>query len=244
MQETLQVLLPIVGAHIVVLVILILVIKRLLLNDTMRAVNRINQVEAEVRKKEEDIRKEIQEHEKELQARKAEAEEEVKREREAAEKEVAALKEQTVAEARKEGDQIVQEAKKNAAKLQQQIDAEIQEKVAEYSGQVFKLVFSEKMNEALDRQFIGELLDALDELDASSITVDTTEVECVTSHPLDDEQRQRLETLLHEKFGEDMSLNASVNEDLLAGIIIKVGSLEIDGSLLNRYQEAVEEIKK
>ena len=35
-----------------------------------------------------------------------------------------------------------------------------------------------------------------------------------------------------------------VDEDLLAGIILKLGSLEIDGSLLNRYSEAAAEVKK
>jgi len=244
MHETLKVLLPIIAAHVVVLVVIVLVIKRLLLSDTMHAVSRINQVEAEVRKKEQEIRKEIAEHENELDVKRAEAEEEVRRQREAAEKEVEALKEQVVAESRRDGDRIVQDAKKNAAKLQQQIDVEIQDRVAQYSGEVFKLVFSEKMNEALDQQFIDELLDALEELDTGSITVDTQDAEFTAGHPLAPEQRARLEKLLAEKFGAEIRVEEKVQEDLLAGLVIKVGSLEIDGSLRNRYEEAVEEVKK
>jgi F0F1-type ATP synthase delta subunit len=35
-----------------------------------------------------------------------------------------------------------------------------------------------------------------------------------------------------------------VDDSLLAGLVLKMGSLEIDGSLRNRYQEAVQEVKK
>jgi hypothetical protein len=35
-----------------------------------------------------------------------------------------------------------------------------------------------------------------------------------------------------------------VNRELLAGMLLKLGSLDIDGSLLNRYREAAEEVKR
>ncbi len=51
----------------------------------------------------------------------------------------------------------------------------MEEKAVDYAMQVFKLVFSEKMSEQLNKTFIDELLDALSEVDSSSITVDASD---------------------------------------------------------------------
>jgi F0F1-type ATP synthase delta subunit len=244
MQDTLSILVPIIVAHIVVLAIIIIVIKKLLLNDTMRAVNRVRQVEAEIRKKEDRIRKDIEEQEKEFTRRKAQAEEELQQQQDEAKQEAARLRDQTTAEARKEGERIIEQAKKNEEKMKAQIAQEMEEKAVDYGGQIFQLVFSEQMTESLDKQFIGELLDALEEVDAAAITVDASSAEFTAAHPIDPEQKQRLESLLSQKFGVDMKVEEKVDASLVAGLILKLGSLEIDGSLVNRFREAAEEVKK
>lgn len=171
LHDILTIWMPIIVAQLCVLAIMIFVIKRLLLSDTLQAVTRIRQVEAEVRKREEAIRREIEEHEKEFTRKKAEAEEELQRQRESSEKEVGKLREQMIADARKEGDAIIEQAKKNEDKFRKQIAQDMEEKTVDYGSQVFKLVMSEKVNESLNEQFIAELLDAIEQIDSSSITV-------------------------------------------------------------------------
>jgi F0F1-type ATP synthase delta subunit len=149
-----------------------------------------------------------------------------------------------VAEARAESDRIIEQARKNEEKMRQQIAQDMEEKAVDYAGQLFSLVFSEKMMEALDRQFVDELLDALEQVDATSITVDASQVEFTASHPLDPAQKARLESLLAQKFDARVDVVAKVQGDLMAGLIFKLGSLEIDGSLRNRFQEAIAEVKK
>lgn len=243
-MEIMKLLIPIAVAHAVILVVIIFVIRRLLLGDTMTAVNRIRQVEGEVRKKEEAIRHEIEEHEKEFTRKKAEAEAELQKQRGESEKEVARMKDQVMADAKKEADRIVDQAKKNEEKMRQQILQDMEEKTVDFAGEVFKLVFSEKIGEAINREFITELLDALEQVDSSSITVDATSADFTASHPMAADQKERLEKLLSEKFSAQVKVNEKVVPELLAGLILKLGSLEIDGSLKNRFQEAVVEVKK
>ena len=244
MEDTLKILLPIILAHVSILVIIIFVIRKLLLKDTMNAVNRIRQVEAEVRKKEEGIRSQIEEHEKEFARKKDAAEEELRKQREASEKELGRIKNQILADAKKESDQIIEQAKKNKEKLRKQIAQDMEEKAVDYGAEIFKLVFSEKIGEEMNKQFTGELLDALDEIDATSITVDADDADFTSSHPMDPQQKKRLETMLADKFDVNIKIEEKVQEKLLAGLVLKLGSLEIDGSLLNRFQEAAVEVKK
>lgn len=244
MKETLAVLVPVVAANLVALALMIAVIKRLLLGDTRRAVARIREVEAEVRRKEERIRAEIAEHEREFERNKAEAEAAMERQRQESEKELARMKDKVVADARKEGEKILDQAKKNEEKLRRQIAQDMEEKAVDYGGQIFRLVFSEEMNSSLNGKFIDELLDALEEVDSSSITVDPNNAEFRSSHPIEPARKERLETLLRQKFGASIQVKEKIDENLLAGLAFKLGSLEIDGSLLSRYHEAVAEVKK
>jgi F0F1-type ATP synthase membrane subunit b/b' len=330
---TLRVVLPLVVVHLVVLAGIIAVVKKLLLNDTMNAVDTIKQVEADVRKKEEGIRKEIEEHEKEFEKSKVEAETELDAKRKKSEAEVAAMRDHTLADAKEQGEKIlaqakkneetykqqlalemeaktvdyagqvfklvfsekttaelnkefiselldaldeveagsitveaenaefisshpiadeqkarlekiIEQAKKNEENFKQQLALEMEAKTVDYAGQVFKLVFSEKTTAELNKEFISELLDALDEVEAGTITVEADNAEFISSHPIVDEQKVRLEKIIEDKFGVKIKVEETVQEDLLAGLIIKMGTLEVDASLLNRYQEAVGEVKK
>ena len=244
MQDVAKVLIPIAVAHVCVLAILILVIKKLLLSDTLEAVKRIQAVEAEVRRKEESIRLEIQQHEKEFTRQKAEAEEELQRHKAQSEKEVMRLRDQMLSDARKEGDRIVGQAHKNEEKLRQKIVLEMDQKAVSFGGEIFQIVFGERVRAEVNRQFIEELMDALKEIDDGSISVDVGDGEVTCSEAMDTEQKRRLEQTLSAKFGRAVTLSEKTDADLMAGLILKVGSLEIDGSLRNRYNEAVAEISK
>lgn len=243
-MDTLKILIPIVVVIAAVMGLIVFIIKKLLLSDTMKAVGTIKQVEAEVRKKEETIRMEIDVHEKEFQKKKKEAEEELDEKRKASENEVAQMRDSVIAEARKEGDNIIAQAKKGEEEFKRQLEQEMQSKAVDYAGQVFEMVSSERMSSELNKALIGELLDALDEVDGSAITVEGEGAEFTSSHPIEADQKARLEGLLKDKFGVDIKVEEKIDEAILGGLILKLGSLEIDGSLKNRYQEAVSEVKK
>ncbi|TVQ59037.1 MAG: F0F1 ATP synthase subunit delta [Rhodobacteraceae bacterium] len=66
----------------------------------------------------------------------------------------------------------------------------------------------------------------------------------VSARPLDDGQRQRLEEMLRGAVGGDIDLDVSVDESLIGGLVVKVGSRMIDTTIrakLNRLQTAMKE---
>jgi F0F1-type ATP synthase delta subunit len=244
MQEVFRVAIPIIVIHVVVLALLVGVLRMMIVGHARRATTRVKQIEDEVRKKEEDIKREIEDHEKDFTVKKTEAERQLQEHRDEAKREASRLKEQSIAEAKKESTKIIEQAHKNEQKIKDQIARQMEEKTVEYGGRVFKLVFSDLMTGDLNKQFINELIDALDEIEKGSITVDEPAAEVISSHPLEADQKARLEAILRDKFNDDATITESTDEALLGGIILKMGSLEIDGSLRNRYQDAVNEVKK
>lgn len=244
MSDVIRLVLVVGIVHAAVLALLLFLVKRIILHDAKKAVDSVRAVETEVRKREEGIIRRIEDHEKEFARKKGESEEQLQRQRQESERESRQLKDRMIAEAKAESDQIVNRAKQNEEKMRQQLEQEMEEKAVEYAGDIFRLVFSEKMNNEINRQMITELLDALDEVDATSITVDPSQVEFHASHALPQDQKDRLEELLKRKFGADIKVRETVQEELMGGLIFKLGSLEVDGSLRTRCQEAVAEVKK
>lgn len=230
--------------QVVVFAVLAFVLKRLVLSDTLKAVAQLRQVEAEVGHKEEAMRRRIEENEREFQRKNLEAQEESRKAHEAAEKELAKTRAALIEESKKERDRIIAEAEKHKDRLRQELLREADKQSVEYAVQMFAMVFSDRISADLNRGFVEELLVALEEVDEDSISVDAESVELTASHPLADDLRERTRDLLQRKFHVKTAIQEKVDSDLIAGIKIKLGSLEIDGSLRNRMGEAIEEARK
>jgi len=233
-----------VAVQVAVFAVLAFVLKRLVLSDTLKAVAQLRQVESEVGRKEEAMRRRMEENEREFQRKTEAAQEEFKKAKEAAEKELARTRASLVEESKKERDRIIAEAEKHKERLRQELLREADKQAVDYAVQMFTMVFSDRMNEELNRGFVEELLAALEEVDGDSISIEGETVELTASHPLPDDLRARVADLLGRKFKITAAAPERVDAELIAGIKIKLGSLEIDGSLRNRMLEAVEEARK
>lgn len=69
-----------------------------------------------------------------------------------------------------------------------------------------------------------------------------TTAEIVTARPLNDDQLAALKAQLRARAGRDVNIDASVDPNILGGIIVKLGSQQIDASIrtkLNRLAQAM-----
>lgn len=244
MQELLQVAIPIIIVHVVVLIVLVLAIRIALQASASKAVARVRQIEEDVRKREEDLSGEQERMDRELAERKAEAERQIDALRDDAKREAVHAKEKALTDAKRDAQKILDQAKAGEEKLRAHIEREMGEKAVDYGGRIFHLVFDDMITEELNQIFTDELIDALNEIESGSITVDTEEARVTVSQNLPDVLREKLLGVLREKFHEKAKIEEQVDESIMAGLILKMGSLEIDGSLRNRYQEAVREVQK
>jgi F-type H+-transporting ATPase subunit delta len=69
-----------------------------------------------------------------------------------------------------------------------------------------------------------------------------TTAEVVTSRPLNDDQLAALKAQLRNRAGRDVAIDATVDPNILGGIVVKLGSRQIDASIrtkLNRLASAM-----
>ena len=232
------------GAQVVVFGVMLAALKWILLRDTLDAVRRLKEEEGELGKKEDAVRRRLEEHEAEYRRKAADMQEELARAREQAEKESQRLRDSLVEEARKEKDRILAEAERGRERMRQDLVQETEARAMEYAGRVFELVFSERIGAALNRLFLDELIEALAEVDGTSITIDAQEALLESAQPVEPDQKKRLVEVIGRTFGVEPVITEKSAPELISGVRIKLGSLEIDGSLRNRFREAGEELKK
>ena len=60
--------------------------------------------------------------------------------------------------------------------------------------------------------------------------------EVVSAHPLDEKQLSALKKQLAQTMGQEVQLESKVDEDLIGGLVVKVGSRMIDNSLRTKLQ--------
>ncbi len=107
----------------------------------------------------------------------------------------------------------------------------------EFVGKVFSKTMSEYMVNLLnllienDRQsFISDINNALTEL--IDEVNNRLRVDVTTAGALDKDSLKRITDELKKKYNKDIIINESRDESILGGIIIKIGDLVIDGSLV------------
>jgi len=237
-------LLYLVLAQVAVFAVMVVVIRQLLLRDTMKAVAKLREAESELGKKEDTIRKRIEENEAEFRRKSAESQQELGRAKETLEKELGRTRETLVEEAKRERDRIMDEAQRNKERMRQELARDMEAKTLDNTGRICDMVFSEEMGARVDQAFIDELLAALEEMDSSSITIAAEAIEVGAGRPLSPATKDRIKDLVARKFGVSLEVRETAVPELIAGIRLKLGSLEIDGSMQNRFREAVDQLKQ
>lgn len=228
----------------VVFGIVILVLRRLLYKDTMSAVNRLKLVDEENAKRLEEMKQKIKEAEEEYRQKKAETAEDTRKQREEAKAELEKEKDRILAHAKTESEGIVGGAQRKAERIDRAMGKELEEKALVLSGKILKSVLSENIRAELHEKMADELIRAIDSLDAGRIPPEATEAEVASSHPLTGEQKIRIQDLLEKKMGKKITVTEKVEETLIGGLSIRMGSLMMDGSVENKLKESLRELKK
>lgn len=88
---------------------------------------------------------------------------------------------------------------------------------------------------------LGHAIRAFDQLSAAHRGETTAEV--TSAHPLSDDQVAALRTNLKTRLGRDVAVDLSVDPAILGGLVVKVGSQMIDGSIRTKLNTLAHAMK-
>lgn len=230
--------------QVITFVVLIVVLKILFNKHLNVAIIRLKGLHQENLVKEAELKEKIKETEEQRRTQIEAGRKQAKETVETAEKEAQSLRANTETEAQHKAERILQKGREEIEKAKKNITADIESNALNLSVQMIQHTFSFQGKEALHRQFIEEIISEIEGLDKDKFTVKTKDVVVRTSYLLDDKEREGIKKVLSKKLGVTIEIEEKIDQELIVGLLIQIGSLVIDGSLQNRLRRIIPYLKK
>ena len=230
--------------QVVTFIALVFVLRRLLFTEASSQVKRLKALNAENEKKQEELRKKIAEQEAEYNDKIKKAEEDARRVKEDAMREIEKQRAQAQEKAKEEAEKIISQARNGKEKMREEINAELEEKAVSFACTLVKEVFDEKIYKNAHDELVDGIIRGLESIDAKKISHKVNTAEITSPFSLGAQEKDKIKKVLSKKADRTIDLKEKEDKDLIAGVVIKIGDLVIDGSLANRLDEAKQRLGK
>jgi len=228
----------------IVTAVLGFVLIKFLSKSTEGAVSRLNNETEQVRAKQSELNTKIKEANEELVKRRAEADELVAKMKTAAEEKAKEEREKIVKKARQDSEEIISKAQQTKTDIRSVLEQEMHLKAVDFAVLVLEQILSEKMMGELGSSMIDDFLKSLEEVEMDMIPAEVATIDVVTAQEFKDEFRTKLLDIVSKKLNRAVKINASKDEKIIGGIVLRFGSLCLDGSLRHILEDTGVDVKE
>lgn len=225
--------------QVVVFVVLVLIWRKIMTGQVSHATTHLQQLGQDYLKKHEELKDRLSEGDKRYQDQVEAARAEAERLRAQTLQEADAARERLLADAKAEGEKIVNQAIAAREVMKQELEAALSQRAVVHARRLVEAILPEAMRQVMQAQWVEELitqgLKGLPKLDTPQ---PVREVRVVSAFALNTAQRQKLQARLSELAGQPVTLQESVEAQLLAGLMITAGDLVLDGTLASKLDQA------
>lgn len=226
--------------QIIIFTALAFFLRRILKNNVVSATTHLEQLASEYAKKEAEIKKQLDDAKRQSQEILASAQKEAEGEKKRLIKEGQDEREKILSAAHQDVEGIIQQADRARLALISEIDEKIEEKARHKAVELVQQILPEHIRETIHKRWFDDLISSSFEgLERLHIPEGVCEAKVVTAFALTDGQRDTLNVKLKEKLGCQINLKEEVGQDIIAGIIVNVGSLVFDGSMKSKIKEMI-----
>lgn len=235
--------LPLIILQVVTFVVIVLVMRFLFGSQLKIALNRLQVLHQDSLEKEEVLNKELERAKLQVDAEISRAKEEAKQIIEAAKRNSEKTAVEAIERAQVEAKRTIAETAEKAKRLEAEVLAQAEGKSIALAQELIKFVFAQKDLSNLHSQLIDELIEELEKIDKSRLVVHTDRAEIMVSQALTPKEKEKLKEVLSSKLGTAVNFDEKIDDSIIAGIVIRLGGLVIDGSLKNKFSRALSAIR-
>ena len=152
-------------------------------------------------------------------------------------------KESIISKARNQAEDIVRDGEKTRQMLISELEKRIETGAVKRSAEMLKGVLSDDLRLIIHNYLVERLLEeGLKDSKKLVVPGNTEEAKVITALPLQAKERKALSDALKNSLGRDFKITESVDDAVIAGFMIILGSLVFDGTLRLKIDEKVKEI--
>lgn len=225
--------------QVVIFIGLVVVLRRLMGRHATTATAHLQGLSQDYLKKHDELKKRLEETERYYQEQVMKAQEEAHQTMAEALKEAEAARQQVLDQAHQEAERIIQQATGTRETLKQELVQSMEGKAVERACELLQEVLPEVLREATHHAWLTELItNGLISVEHLETREAVQEARVVSAIALTDAQRALLLERLRAALGSSVTLQETVDPRLVAGLIITMGHLVLDGSLASKLREA------
>lgn len=231
---------PFIVLQIVIFVGLVILLRRILSQNMLSAASHLQGLSAEYTRRHEELKRQVKEAERQYQEQLEKARIESAEMMTQAKQEAESTKMRTLSEARSESEQIIKQAMESSSGLKSEFEERVNRRAIQRAAELVQQVLPGALRKEMQSQWLDDLLkDGLSQVKQLALQEDIQEVRVASAFGLSEPQRRVLSSHLKEYLGREISIVEKVDERLVAGLIISVGNLVLDGSLQSKIRGAV-----
>lgn len=230
--------------QIIIFAALIFILKKVLTQNITSATRHLDELSQDYTKKETEVNQKLEEVERKYQEILAKAQEEAAKVKAETIKTAEDESSSIVKQARTQSEEIIKQADRSRQMLISEIEERIGREAVNKAAELIGQVLPEEFRESVHSRWVEELVSGgFAQLERLRVPEDTKEVVVTSAFRLNEKTKQALAKRLKEALGRDAALKEEIDPRIVAGIIITIGSLVLDGSLKNKIKEQAKNAK-
>jgi hypothetical protein len=233
-----SVLIPMIVGIVVFGIVMIMIITRTVKTQLVGQTSQLDLQQAALDQKDAEISKKLEDLKRQSQEIIANAQKEALAHKEALEKQLLQERAKVMAEAHQQADEVIKQADNARLALMAEMNNRIDERAVVKAAELLSSAMPENIRRDIHQAWFEALLSSsYDQLDRLKIPEGSDQVKVVSAFALSDDQRQRLKDKLQEKLGFNITLVEELDAAMIAGLVVSIGSLFMDGSLKFKIEE-------
>lgn len=231
--------------QIIVFGVVLYFYKKITSGDTENTVKRLGAVYEDLLMKQKNLTEKLQTAEEEYQAKKEESAAIADKLAGQAMDEARKKEEEILKKARAEAEDILSKAHSSRDQIGKEMEIAAGRKMVDFAADLLNHVYDEKIRKIIHGQFIRNFIEQAKKSDLASIDLQGQHPTIRTAMALNQEEREQLRQVIAERLGiPDLEVEEALDEKLVAGVAMQIGTLLLDGSFANALREAASQVKE
>ena len=222
---------------------LIFILRKILNQNVILATKHLDELNQDYSKKEQEIQKRLDDLKQKTNEILSKAQVEAQQFKETTIKQAETERDDILSKARVKGEEMMKQADKARQVLISEIDERIAKEAVSKACELTHCVLPEEFKQIVHTHWLNELIkNGFDQLERLSVAEDIHEINIKSAFDLNEEQRRLLSKKIKEVLSRDIALKETTDPNMVAGVIITIGSLVLDGSFKNKIQEQAKKL--
>lgn len=229
----------------VIFIGLIFIMRQFMKGHVSGAMGHLQKLNEDLIKQQKDLKDKMAESQREHEMKMNKLEQDISTQQTKAREEANKTIEETKTRALAEREKIISEAVQTREKMKLEVMSEMEGQAVQHAKTMVAEFLQGDLRKMTHEALVLQALEGIKDLPTENFQVKAGTAGVIsTPEPLSEDLKKKISKVFQDKMKGDVSFKEEVNEALVAGVVLKVGNLVIDGSLTNRLGEAASRIKK